>query len=142
MTPTTLHKTLPWDTGALIELAPEVERFLAQGGTSAQVAFKVQLALEEVIRNLVEHGVGPLSRSIDVRLDLEGPRVRIQIEDDSQPFDPAAAPAFDPSRPVEERSNGGMGVHLVRSFMDEVRYERLLSRNRLTLVASGDPPQL
>ena len=35
--------------------------------------------------------------------------------------------------PLEERSVGGLGIHIVRNLMDEVTYSRIAGRNRLTL---------
>ena len=36
---------------------------------------------------------------------------------------------------VEERKVGGLGIHLVRTMMDQVNYRREQGRNHLTLVA-------
>ena len=49
-------------------------------------------------------------------------------------YDPVAeTPEFDPDQSMEERRIGGIGVHLVRTLMDEVDYLRVGDRNRLTL---------
>ena len=40
----------------------------------------------------------------------------------------------DISSGIEERPIGGLGVHLVREMMDEVKYTRDSNHNRLTLV--------
>ena len=34
----------------------------------------------------------------------------------------------------EDREIGGLGIHLVRQLMDEIRYERVEGKNILTLV--------
>ena len=36
---------------------------------------------------------------------------------------------------MESRRMGGLGIHLVRTMMDDVRYERIDGHNRLVMVA-------
>jgi anti-sigma regulatory factor (Ser/Thr protein kinase) len=37
-------------------------------------------------------------------------------------------------KPIEDRNIGGMGIHLVRSIMDEHSYKRENDKNILTLI--------
>jgi serine/threonine-protein kinase RsbW len=132
----TLQKSLDKSLSALIELAAEVQVFLTGCGVPERALFNVQLAIEETIRNLIEHSTGT---AIELRIDVEHGRVTILLEDDGQAFDPATALPFDPSKPLEERTPHGMGLHLLRHFVDEIHYERLDSRNRLRLVVGSSP---
>ena len=51
------------------------------------------------------------------------------------PFDPLTeAPEPDLTAAVSERRVGGLGVHLTKTLMDEVRYSREAHRNRLSIV--------
>jgi anti-sigma regulatory factor (Ser/Thr protein kinase) len=118
----------------VIALGQEANAFLQQHCASSQALFKVRLALEEMLLNLIDHATGSVTPHIDVQVSIEPERVVIVIEDDCKPFDIRTAPAFDQSRPLEDRPPGGMGIHLVRSLMDEISYERVSSRNRLRLV--------
>ena len=127
-----LAKTLP----GLAGLAADAEVFLAGAGLDGPVAFKVQLALEEGIRNIIEHAGGAPECPIQVEIQAGPGRVVIVLEDDGQPFDPASAPPFDPARALAGREPNGMGVHLLRQLMDEIQYERLGSVNRLRLVVA------
>ncbi len=49
-------------------------------------------------------------------------------------FDPLEVPPPDLAKPLEEREIGGLGIHLVRSAMDAVKYRRSGNRNVLLLV--------
>ena len=133
---TQLKRTLEPSPDGLIALAAEARSFLAEGGVSGEGSYKVQLALEEVIRNLLLHGSGSATGLIDVALEVAGRRVDVCVEDDGAPFDPRRAPPFDPSQPLEDRSGGGMGLALLRLMMDEIRYERRGTRNCLHLVVA------
>jgi anti-sigma regulatory factor (Ser/Thr protein kinase) len=53
--------------------------------------------------------------------------------DNGIPFDPHDAPAPNLDAPIEERTPGGLGVHLVKATMDDVQYRRDGDRNVLTI---------
>lgn len=53
--------------------------------------------------------------------------------DDGREFDPAAAPDVELGQPLAERRAGGLGIHLLRAFVSEIRYERVAGRNRIRL---------
>ena len=131
---TMLRRTLERSHGGLIALAAETQAFLAGLEVTGEGLYKVQLGLEEVIRNLVLHGSGSSTGLIDVAIEVGAHRVEVLVEDDGLPFDPRLAPPFDPSLPLEARTGGGMGLALLRLMMDEIHYERLGSKNRLRLV--------
>ena len=100
------------------------------------IKYALHLAVEEVCTNLIVHGyrqrtAGP----IEVAVHDDASKVTIIIRDRSPPFDPAQAPSPDLTSDVEHRPTGGLGWHLVKNMMDEVRYEPdTPSGNVLTLV--------
>ena len=128
----TFHKTLHKSRQELAVLAKEIEQFLAEHGTSGGATFRVQLALEETILNLINHS-GAAQR-IEVRLVLDPDRLVLDIEDDGDYFDPRLVPEFDKKQPLEERRPGGMGIQLLRSLVSEIDYRRIDSGNRLRLI--------
>ncbi len=92
--------------------------------------------LEELFINAVTHGYGPHSTggSITVALGRRTSRLRISFVDDGPPFDPLAFGAPDLDAAGEERRIGGLGIHIVRSLVDEAHYRREGGRNHLHLV--------
>lgn len=123
------------DLAEVTRLAGEVEQFAAAHGVSDGTVFAVNLALEELVTNTISYGYPNGGRHvIHLRLDLEGEQLRIAIADDGRAFNP-----LDKEEPdhldaaVEDRPIGGLGIHLVRKLMDEVRYERRDERNHLSL---------
>ena len=69
-------------------------------------------------------------RSIFVRTELSRQELSITIRDEGPGFDPRSLP--DPTEPDNIESVCGRGVFLVRTFMDEVRYND--KGNEITLV--------
>ncbi len=121
------------ETGQLERIAAAVEDFAERDNWPADLTFKVNLALDELSVNVVNYG-GDASE-IEVSLASDGEKVRVEIVDDGQPFDPLnEAPEPDIDAPLEERAIGGLGIHLVREMMDELHYSREGGKNRLAMV--------
>ena len=86
-----------------------------------RAVFAVHLALEEAIVNAIKHGNGyDVSKSVHVFCQLSANRFQIQITDEGDGFDSEAVP--DPTNDERLDLPSGRGVHLIRSFMSEVRY--------------------
>ena len=97
--------------------------------------FRVNLVLEELGLNIMDHGHDGGIHDIDIVLTSEEDAVTIEIIDDGRPFDPLNdAPPPDLDSSLADRRVGGLGLHLVRSTMDELRYRRERGKNHLTLI--------
>ena len=122
------------DLSELDRVRGRLGEFGTQRRLSPQLLRDLDLALEEILANIISHGYADnREHEIRVRLDVERGEVRVDVEDDGQPFNPLDAPEPDTARPVEERPVGGLGIHLVRSLMDGLEYRRQGDRNRLTM---------
>lgn len=116
-------------------LAREMEALAEAGGIGAGDLGRLQLALEEAVTNTIDYGL-PVGGTyeIDIRATVENGVVEVAVEDDGMAYDPLAdTPEFDPNQSMEERRIGGIGVHLIRTLMDEIDYLRVGDRNRLTV---------
>ena len=116
-------------------LVDRVEAFGVQAGLPADVTFRLTLALDEAVSNVIRHGCADASEHrIAVRVHVGDGMVTATVEDDGIPFDPHDAPPPNLDAPIEARAPGGLGVHLVKATMDDVRYRREGERNVLTLI--------
>lgn len=95
-------------------------------GLSEDDGDEVILALEEALANVIRHGYGgPCCKPIVIRLDRaetagqEG--LEVVVRDCARPVDPETIR----SRDLEDVRPGGLGVHIIRSVMDEVEYSCL-----------------
>src|SRR5262249_687131 len=79
--PPTLQRTFSRNLSDYLAVAAEVERFCADNGLPKAVTFKVRLVLEELVLNLIDHVTGSVTDRIDVRIELEGGRVTLVVED-------------------------------------------------------------
>lgn len=120
-------------------LAATVEAFGEDHDLSPKLVFQLNLALEELVTNIICHAYDDeLPHLIRVTLGHDGGRVTAEVEDDGRPFDPFAdAPTPDLEQELDDRPVGGLGVHLIRSFMEEVGYRREGERNVVSLTAGA-----
>jgi serine/threonine-protein kinase RsbW len=126
-----LSLELKREVAAFDALTPAVNRFLAEHGVPGQVEYKVHLVLEEILLNLIRHVSTGASESIRVQLVWEPHRLRLAIEEESEPFDPRTAAELKRDQPLAEWGTGGMGLHLVRKLVDGLDYEHRDGCNRL-----------
>ena len=137
---TTRSLRLDLHAAELPRLAATVEEMAATEGWAPDVAFQIQLALDEIGDNLVEHRDEAQSTYMTVTLASDEQTVTVKVVDDGIAFDPTAdAPAADVSSALEDRPIGGLGLHLIRNLMDEVNYRREDGKNVLTLVKRRAP---
>jgi anti-sigma regulatory factor (Ser/Thr protein kinase) len=114
--------------------AAMVERFAAERRIPAPVIHDISVALDEVLVNIISYAFAPGEESeILVRLVHQPGEIELVVEDAGKPFDPLQAPAPNLGASLKARQVGGLGIHFVKSLMDEVSYERAEGRNRLKL---------
>ena len=107
-----------------------VEDFGHQHGIPADVLLCVNLALDEVITNVISYAYADAQdHDIVARLSIEGSELIVEVEDDGRPFNPLDVPEVDLDTDAAERPIGGLGVHVVRTVMDALDYRRENGRN-------------
>jgi anti-sigma regulatory factor (Ser/Thr protein kinase) len=126
------------DPTELETLTRWIMRACSEARLSERTAFAVQLCLEEVVANILEHGKGSArAAGISARLERSESEITLDIEDDGGPFDPNLIPPPPPSDTLDTASVGGQGIHLVRQFSSRLEYDRSDGRNRLRLTFAG-----
>lgn len=131
---TTISFELDTKLAALDVLCEQLEHFCAATGITKKQKFEINLALDELFTNILSHGFRD-ARPHRIQISVShAPRVvTIVIRDDGIPFNPLKAPAPELKCPFDDRKVGGLGIHLIRSYIDEMDYERCGRHNVLTL---------
>ena len=94
----------------------------------------VNLAIEEAVVNVMNYAFPEGKRStilLEVFADEE--TITFELRDDGLPFDPTANEEVDVKRVVKNQTIGGLGIHLIRHYMDTFSYERKNGQNVLTM---------
>ena len=127
-------RTLGNDLAELPATLDWLEAALRTAGTGEEQIGEWRLVAEESLSNIIRHAYADAARhSIDVTLEVDGGEIRLVLRDDGRPYDPLAAPTPGLDRPIEERSPGGLGVHLLRTLVDRADYRRENGVNVLSL---------
>ena len=135
----TLALKVHTNRGEIGHITAEIENLAEREGWTPDLIFKVNLALEELVINIMDYGFDGGDHDIDITLVSDDQQLTIEIADSGKPFDPLTdAPVPDVDAPMEERPVGGLGVYLVRNMMDDMQYRRERGRNYLTLVANRE----
>jgi anti-sigma regulatory factor (Ser/Thr protein kinase) len=105
----------------------------------ASILFALHLCFEEAISNIVRHGfrdretADGTDHDVCLELTREVHAVTVTIEDRGAAFDPREALVPPTPTTIEEAEIGGLGIHLMRQFTQQMDYQRLDGTNRLTL---------
>ena len=118
-----------------IALLPEfVGAIAGEAQLDQEAEFNLNLALEEAVSNVILYAYPKeTDGTVDIDATVDGKLVSIVIADSGKAFDPTAKEEVDINAGMEERPIGGLGIHLVRTIMDTVNYERKNEKNILTI---------
>jgi len=119
----------------------EVERVMsivaglcARNSIPPETEYDLNLAMDEMIANVAKHAYPEGGEHLfTVQITLSPEEFIATIEDDGMEFDPTRHPTPNLDAPLEERKQGGLGIHLVRQIMSSVNYQRLAGKNVVTL---------
>jgi len=96
--------------------------------------FVMNMVVEELYTNMVKYN-GEGSDDILIGVDLKDDNLVIELIDfDSKPFDYSDQNEVDVHAPLHDRKPGGLGIHLVKKFMDEVSYQYKDRKTSIQLV--------
>ena len=95
----------------------------------------LNLALEEWVANVINYAYPKGMRGhVEVTADVSDDVLTLVIKDHGVAFDPTQHAEADIDAELEDRPIGGLGIHLVRTIMDIVEYQRTADGyNRITL---------
>lgn len=123
--PAVLEAEIASHLAAFAVFASQVAMFHEQNAVPAHLAYAADLALEELVTNILKYGYDDgAEHRIGLRLSYDGAELALFIRDDGHPFDPTHTPEPDTTLPVEERPVGGLGLSLVRKNFDSFTYCR------------------
>ncbi len=121
------------DLAELEKLNMVLEDFFEENGIALPIRFQVNLALDELITNIISYGyTDAFVHEIIIELNFNYNTLVITLSDDGVPFNPLDISEPTINKSVEEREIGGLGIHFVRKTMDILTYRRLDEHNILS----------
>lgn len=123
---------------AKLEKIPLLSNFIGNSmlkfGLNEYQQFQVQLAVEEAVTNIINHGNLKQGDKITIKCQKNDNGVKIIIEDPGKPFNPTKVPKPDFKISPLKRGPGGLGVYFIKKYMNKVSYDFQEGKNVLTLI--------
>jgi len=102
----------------------EIEDFCEQNEILPNKLFAIQLILEELVTNIINHGSSSQKTEIiEISLTVQDDLITLAIRDNARAFNPLEAAEPDTGQSLEERDIGGLGLFLVRKKVKSLSYE-------------------
>jgi serine/threonine-protein kinase RsbW len=100
-----------------------VSRLAESAGFDKSALYEIQLAVDEACANVVKHAYeGSEPGEMEISCLLEDRTLTIRVRDWGWGFDPDAVEVPDIEAPLERRTLGGLGLFIVKSVMDRVKF--------------------
>jgi len=132
-----MDKTFELVIDSNIEKIPEISALLGEEmqtfGFGSEMILDTQLAVEEAITNVINHGSKKTGGQIVISSRISPERIEVQIMDTAPRFNPLSVPEPDLDSTIDDRNVGGLGIFLIRQVMDEVSYRYEDGKNIFSL---------
>lgn len=96
-----------------------VEKILQENAASKEDIYRLLTAFDEWFSNICHYGK---ATKIQIECGVSEQEIVLLFEDDGIPFHPWEKETPDTETALEERKEGGLGIHMIRELMDEVTY--------------------
>ena len=112
-----IHITLPND----VQTVPQLNIFVDEACEAAELdmstTIKMNLAIEEAVVNVMSYAYpNGIKGAVDIDALVTDDELKFVISDKGTPFDPTQQAEVDTSLSAEERTIGGLGIHLIPSI--------------------------
>jgi len=115
---------VPSSTENLAMIRDFVKSIGTQSGMDDMDVARLELAVDEACANVMEHAYDDdTSKEVKIRALVDDRSVQIEVVDTGKGFDPTTVEQLKVKDLMTAKRSGGLGMRLMKSFMDEVHYE-------------------
>ena len=107
--------------------------YLIKQNIPEDVIIKTLVCYDEIFANCAKYAYANKKGKINVRLDVSKKQLALTISDSGDAFNPLEKQDADVTSSLENRKIGGLGIHMVKNFMDQYHYYYQDSLNVLIL---------
>ncbi len=127
---------VPSSTENLSMIRDFVRSIGSQAGLGDMEVARLELAVDEACSNVMEHAYGlDSTKEVSIRATADDNALRIVVVDTGKGFDPASVEQKKLQDLITAKRTGGLGMRLMKSFMDEVHYAMIPGvKNELTMI--------
>lgn len=110
-----------------------IDQQLENAGCPMEVQYLIDIAVDELFGNIAKYAYTDRIGKAIVRTEISDKEALITFVDSGIPYNPLMREVPDLDLTVEEREPGGVGIHIVRNSMDDMKYEYMNNQNILTI---------
>lgn len=100
-----------------------VKQFALKNGFNEEESDKIALAVDEACTNLIRYSFNfDKNQKIKISVQTDDRFFIVNIFDEGKPFNPLDVRKPDMNEYLLNFKKGGLGIHLIRSVMDEIGY--------------------
>ena len=127
--------TFPGRYESLADISNFVQKIAKSNGFEGLALYTIETAVDEACSNIIEHAYGEENiGDIKISIDYNERGLVIIIRDNGQPFDPKKIKKPNLSDHLEKREDHGLGLYMMKQWMDEVHFEFTKQENVLTMI--------
>ncbi len=116
--------TFPGRYESLAEIAKYVRQAAQQADLDSLAQYQVETSVDEACTNIIEYAYqGENKGEIDCTCVVTPGELTVILVDHGKPFNPDEIPEPDIDAPLEDRQTQGLGLYIMRQWMDEIHFE-------------------
>lgn len=116
----------------LDEVQSYIDSVTAPTGISLKQKSRISVSVDEMFSNIAKYSG---ASEVCISCSAENGKITITFSDDGIPFDPMKKEAPDIKAHINDRKPGGLGISIVKKFMDAMEYSYRDGRNVLSLIS-------
>jgi len=123
---------------AEVSYLPALRQFISRIGEKYSLtkheinAFRI--SIDEAATNIIKHGYQGCVGSITMKVHVNNEHLIVELIDQGQSFDPKVMKNPNISQYIKTSKKGGLGIYIMRKFLDTIEYEVTNVGNILRLV--------
>jgi len=130
----TYQKTVNASTQNLSDIRKFVSKHALKHGFSSEQIADIRLAVDEATTNIIKHAYkNDHNQELTIHLEFDDEKLSVTLTDQGIAFDLKKYKSPDIKKQIEKKRRGGMGIHLMKSLMDEVSYKVKNQKNVLRM---------
>jgi len=93
----------------------------------------MELAVNEFCENIIRHGYKGSQGTINIRLIVYENKINTVITDSAKPYNILEYEPIDKEKLVEKGIKGRLGIRMIKTICDRIKYTRLNNKNKTVL---------
>ncbi len=128
-------RVFPGTYESLQDISIFIKAAAKKAGFDGFSIYTIETALDEACSNVIEHAYGgEFIGDIEIGFKDQPEKFTIIVKDHGRSFNPDSIPQPNLSSELSERKSNGLGLYMIRQWMDEINFQFAENVNTLTMI--------